>query len=145
MALMPIRRMWAMVGGGPVYVARGITGMVRVAWPKRQCHYALCHEASQLGWEGAMNGSPRQLIGLVKELDVSGFGPNSAHLEFSILGESGIAETFVMEFDTEPQVFAAAATILSGAFFANRKVQITIPGGQPTDQTPKISGVKVPA
>ena len=93
-----------------------------------------------------MNGpNPRMLTGQVTELDVSGYGPNSAQLEFSITPQNKPPETFVMEFDTEPQVFAVAATILMNAYQTKTNVQITIPGGQPIGQTPKISGVKVPA
>ena len=65
--------------------------------------------------------------GTVTELDVGGNGPNSAQLEFSItpLKGAGKPETFVVEFDTEPQVLSAMATLLTAAYMAKMIVTVT--------------------
>jgi hypothetical protein len=83
--------------------------------------------------------------GTVTELDVGGNGPHSAQLEFSItpLKGAGDPETFVVEFDTEPQVFSAMATLLTAAYMAKMIVTVTFlpqPGA-----TPKATNVTLGA
>jgi hypothetical protein len=65
--------------------------------------------------------------GTVSELDVGGNGPNSAQLEFSVtpLKSAREQETFVVPFGTEPQVFAAMATLLTAAYMAKMIVTVT--------------------
>jgi hypothetical protein len=48
-----------------------------------------------------------------------------------------------MEFDTQPQVFAAAATILMNAYQTKMNVLITIDASGPPGQVRKAKGVKV--
>ncbi len=92
-----------------------------------------------------MNGKAvRSVSGIIAELDVSGFGPNSAQLEFAITPAGKPSETYVVNFDAEPQVFASIATILSGAYQARTAVTVFIPSGQKPGETERISGVKVP-
>jgi hypothetical protein len=89
-----------------------------------------------------MSGSI-QIRGSVTELDISGFGPNSAQLEFAFFPEGAQqAQTFVMQTDAVPQMFAAATTMLTMAYQFKTIVEITVPQ-PPTQPTPRISGVKM--
>jgi hypothetical protein len=83
------------------------------------------------------------ITGSVTELDISGFGPNSAQLEFAFApATGGPASTFVMQTDAVPQMFAAATTMLTMAYQFKTIVVITVPQ-PPTQPTPRISGVKM--
>ena len=91
-----------------------------------------------------MNSTPpREFVGVVTELDISGWGPNSAQLEFSLTPQSGQPVTFVMEFDAVPQMFAAGATMLTMAFEKKMPIRAIFPANQ--TGTPRISGLKLPA
>jgi hypothetical protein len=87
-----------------------------------------------------MDDKDPTLIGVVTELDVFGWGKNSAQLQFKIAPPNGPEQTFVMESDTEPQLFAGAATILMNAYQTRMHVMVTFASG-----TSKAKGVKVPA
>jgi hypothetical protein len=50
-----------------------------------------------------------------------------------------------IEFDSEPQVFAAVATILMTSYEAKMPTQVTIPSERLLGRTPKIGSVKVVA
>ena len=54
-------------------------------------------------------------------------------------------EALVIENDAVPQMFAAAATMLTAAYHAKSEVTLVIPLGQPAGVPPKISGVLIPA
>ena len=92
-----------------------------------------------------MNGTSVRIVkGTVTEIDISGFGPNSAQLEFAITSEKN--ETFVVNFDAEPQFFASATTMLLMAYQTKTPIQISIPMDQQhPGETLKINGVKLPA
>ena len=81
--------------------------------------------------------------GTVSELVVGGVGPNSAQLEFSVTPLKAVREpeTFVVPFGTEPQVFAAMATLLTAAYMA--KMIVTVTYLPRADATPVAVNVKL--
>ena len=92
-----------------------------------------------------VTGSIGVVTGVVTSLQISGFGAASSELVITIQPDGGSLATYVMESDALPQMFAAATTMLTAAYFAKGKVSLVIPQGQPTAATPKISGVLIPA
>lgn len=87
----------------------------------------------------------RTVTGLITSLQLSGFGANSSELVISIQPAGAPSEALVIENDAVPQMFAAAATMLTAAYHAKSEVTLVIPLGQPAGVTPKISGVLIPA
>ena len=87
-----------------------------------------------------MSDKDPTLTGQVTELEVFGWGKNSAQLQFKIAPPNRPDRTFVMEVDTEPQVFAAAVSILMNAYQTRMNVMVTFASG-----TSKAKGVKIPA
>ena len=88
-----------------------------------------------------MNSTPpREFVGVVTELDISGWGPNSAQLEFSLTPQSGQPVTFVMEFDAMPQMFADNGLRKENADPRNLSGKSN---WNPSYQRPKASGLNV--
>ena len=73
-------------------------------------------------------GEPKFITGNVTSIAVSGYGPASAQLQFTVGGEVFVANAYPAH---EPQVFSSTATLLSIAYVHSKKVSVQYQPGEP--------------
>ncbi len=63
-----------------------------------------------------------QVTGDVTKINIKGYKQNSAQLLFVVNGKPFVVTAYP---EFEPQVFVAMATLVSGAFYAGKKVTVS--------------------
>ena len=86
----------------------------------------------------------KSFTGKVVSIDISGIGPNSAQLQFTLTRGSE-SRTFIATAypGHEPAVFAAYTTLLTGAYFNNQVVGIRFE--EVAGETDRVSDIYLPA
>jgi hypothetical protein len=72
-----------------------------------------------------MNGSAFQYTGYVESINIKGVGPNSDQFLFSLISLDGSKHwSFVLDAASEPQRYAAMASLLTAAFAGDKIVSL---------------------